>query len=123
MPLILLIEDSSRVRKLMREILEAEDHAVIEAEDGLTGLQLATTEAVDCIVLDLILPAIDGLKILKILQQQGTGIPVIVVTTHVRETLRKHCLALGSAAFIDKSSIRGELLQTVKNVLGSRKKS
>ncbi|MGD1075743.1 MAG: response regulator [Thermodesulfovibrionales bacterium] len=123
MPLILVIEDSPRVRKLIRDILEAGGHTVLESEDGLKGVQSATTEAVDCILLDLILPDIDGLKILKIFRQQGMQAPVIVVTTHVRETIRKHCLELGAVAFLSKASIRGELLQTVTKVLGPEKKS
>ena len=118
MPLVLIIDDSPHVRKLIRDILEAEDYTVLEAEDGLKGMQLVTTQAVDCILLDLILPDIDGLKILKTFHHQGNKIPVIIVTTHIRETIQKHCLALGAAAFISKTSIRRELLQTVTRVLG-----
>lgn len=114
---ILIIEDSSYVRRLIREILEADSHTMLEAEDGLKGLKSAAAEAPECILLDLIMPGIDGLKILKILRQQGSKIPVIVITAHVRETIRKQCLALGAAAFIGKPPVEAELRDAVKKVL------
>jgi CheY-like chemotaxis protein len=114
---ILIIEDSSQVRRLTREVLEADGHTILEAEDGLKGLKSVAAEAPECILLDLIMPDIDGLKILKILRQQGSKIPVIVITAHVRETIRKQCLAFGAAAFIGKPPIEAELRNAVKKVL------
>jgi CheY-like chemotaxis protein len=120
---ILIIEDSAQMCTLIREILEADGHSILEAKEGLKGLQLAVSEQVECILLDLILPDVDGLTVLRLLCQQGSEIPVIVVSAHVREVIRTQCLSLGAAAFIGKPPIESELRHTVARVLDSGKES
>ena len=120
---ILVIEDSAQMRALIRNILEADGHSVLEAKEGLKGLQMAAAQPPGCILLDLILPDIDGLTVLRLLRQQGAQVPVIVLSAHTREVIREQCLDLGAAAFIGKPPIESELLHTVERVLGSGKKS
>ena len=123
MACILIIEDSTQMSAQIRDILEAEGHSILEAKEGLKGLQLAANRQPGCILLDLILPDIDGLTVLKLLRQQRPQIPVIVVSAHIREVIRTQCLSNGAAAFIAKPPIESELRHTVERVLGSGKKS
>lgn len=123
MACILVIEDSLHIRKLVRDILVTNGYMIIEAEDGLQGLQLATAESPDCILLDLIMPGISGLDVLKELHEVSSKIPVIIVTSHLQDSVHKQCLDFGAAAFINKPFSKNELLNSVKKVLGSKEKS
>jgi CheY-like chemotaxis protein len=116
---ILIIEDSAQMRALIRDILEADGHSILEAKEGLKGLQMAAAQPPACILLDLILPDIDGLTVLRLLRQQGSEIPVIVISSHMREVIRAQCLGHGAAAFIAKPPLESELQHTVERVLGS----
>ena len=122
MPLILVIEDSLYMRREIRDILEGEGYTIAEAENGLKGIQLATTGAPDCILLDLIMPGIDGIKILTLLQEQRPQIPVIVVSAHGQEAVHTQCLELGASACINKPPSADELRYTVQKVLVSHRK-
>lgn len=122
MPLILVIEDSLHTRREIRDILEPEGYTIAEAENGVKGIQLATSEAPDCILLDLIMPDIDGIKILRLLNEQRPHIPVIVVSGHSQEAVRTQCLELGASACINKPSSAEELRYAVRNVLVSHRK-
>jgi twitching motility two-component system response regulator PilH len=117
-PCILVIEDSAHIRWLIRDIFIADGFAVIEAEDGRRGLQLSADESPDCIILDLIMPDIDGIAMLKSLRDRGCETPVIIITAHAHESVRDQCLDLGAAGFVNKPLTRGELRNAVQKVLG-----
>ena len=121
MATILIIEDSSYMRRLIRKILDADHYEIIEADNGLKGLQMAAQKTPDCILLDLVMPEVDGLKILRLFQEQKKGIPVIVVTADIQETVRQQCLDLGAIAFINKPPRERELRETIRKVLPSGK--
>ena len=118
MALILIVEDSSTMRKAIRKIVKAEGHDTLEAPDGREGLEIAATHAPDCILLDLIMPEVDGLEVLKALRERGSKIPVIVLTADIQEIVRKECLELGATAFINKPLIGNKLLDTIQKALG-----
>lgn len=119
---VLVIDDSLNTRRLIRDILERDGYTIWEAENGLAGLHMATTKTPDCILLDLIMPDIDGLRILRALHEQRSEIPVIVLTAHMQDAVRGQCLELGAAAFIPKPPNADELRHTVKKVLGPNEK-
>ena len=121
-PCILVIEDSMHIRWLIRDIFASDNYTVIEAEDGRRGLQLSAAGSPDCIILDLIMPDIDGIAMLKCLRDSGSNIPVIVITAHVLESVRDQCLELGAAGFVNKPLTRAELRHAVEKVLGLQQK-
>ena len=123
MALILVIDDSAYMRAKIRATMEADGHEVLEADDGLSGLQTAYTRTPDCIILDLIMPEVDGLRILKTLHDQGSRIPVIVVTADIQVSVQRQCLSLGAAALINKPPQERELLNAVREVLSVHRKS
>jgi DNA-binding response OmpR family regulator len=77
---ILVIEDEPKVGKALREGLQAEDYEVTLAPSGEEGFFLASSQAFDLIVLDLLLPGRDGLEILSALRKKGMRVPVLVLT-------------------------------------------
>jgi DNA-binding response OmpR family regulator len=82
MPKVLLIEDEDAVRSLLRMVFEQAGYLVSEASDGSAGLHKASTEAPDVIVLDLMLPRLDGETVLRRLRQDPAtaATPVLIVT-------------------------------------------
>ena len=123
MPLILIIDDSSYMRGKIKNILKEDDYVILEAENGLKGLQMATTKSPDCILLDLIMPEIDGVKIIKSLSEQNLQIPIIVITADIQESTRTQCIELGASAVINKPPKEAELRSTIKNILSTKKGS
>jgi two-component system OmpR family response regulator len=77
---VLLVEDEAVLRAQLRQTLELAGYAVDEAADGLTALHLGATEPCDAVVLDLGLPAMDGLSVLQRWRSQGLTMPVLVLT-------------------------------------------
>lgn len=115
---ILVIEDSMYTRSKIRDFLSADNHEIAEANNGTKGLEMALASSPDCIILDLIMSGIDGLKILMALRDRGTRIPVIIATADIQESVRKQCLDLGAAAFVHKPLVEAEFRNIVKQVLG-----
>ncbi len=118
---ILVIDDSAYARSKVRDFLKLDGHAVLEAGDGARGLKVARDSPPDCIILDLIMPEIDGFKILSALHESAPKIPVIIVTADIQDSVRRQCIGLGAAAFIHKPPKEAELRETVQTVLGARK--
>jgi CheY-like chemotaxis protein len=121
MALILIIDDSTFMRGRIRSILKEEGHEILEAENGLNGLQMISKHSPDCVILDIIMPGMDGLKILNTMHERDSKMPVIIITADVQESTCKQCLELGAAAFINKPPKGEELVSTIKRVLADEK--
>lgn len=121
MALILVIDDSLYMRGKICSILKLDGHTILEADNGLKGLQMASANSPDCILLDIIMPGMDGLKIIKSLKDQHLNIPMIVVTADIQESTRKQCMELGAAAVINKPPKEEELLSIINKVLALKK--
>ncbi len=119
---VLIIDDSAYMRSKIRDIVKIDGYDVMEADDGMSGLQVACTRKPDCIILDLIMPEMDGLKILKTLHGQNLKIPVIVVTADIQVSVQKQCLALGAAALLNKPPQERDLLMAVREALSTQGK-
>lgn len=124
---ILLIEDSRFLRIAIERILTKAGHFVIGVEDGREGLQAARTHLPVLILLDMMLPGMEGTGVLKKLKQDPSTaqIPVIVLTGLSQKNEEKLKDA-GAAAYIQKSSIDLEqnanaLVEIVESVLGCAK--
>lgn len=119
---ILIIDDSAFMRNKIRDTVKIDGHQVHEASDGFSGLKTAFIQKPDCIILDLIMPEMDGFKILKTLHDQGSRIPIIVVTADIQVSVQKQCLALGAAALINKPPQEKDLLNALREVLSTQRK-
>lgn len=119
---ILLIEDEEALRKLYREILLNEGFDVDEASDGEKGLKLLKEGGYDLILLDLILPKIDGLEILRRLQVEKPRVPngpILVLTNVDIETVVSEGLNLGIRGYLVKSDVTpDQIIKEVKAILG-----
>ena len=119
MALILIIDDSSFTRKRIASMVKAEGYETLEASDGRQGLEMTAAYSPDCIVVDLIMPEMDGLEFLEVLNNQGSNIPRIVVTADIQETVRHDCFERGAIAVLNKPPKKDELQMTLAKALGS----
>jgi two-component system phosphate regulon response regulator PhoB len=115
---VLLVEDHPTMRRSLVAVLAAEGYEVAEARDGRDGLTEAAASPPDAIVLDLHVPGIDGLEVLRRLRADPVtaGVPVIVVTA-TGEEQRRPAIALGAAAYLTKPFGPPVLVETVARVL------
>jgi two-component system alkaline phosphatase synthesis response regulator PhoP len=114
--LILLIDDESRIVKLARDYLEKAGFRVLSAGDGTTGLAVARRDRPDLVVLDLMLPGMDGLDVCRLLRRDS-DVPIIMLTARVEETDRLIGLELGADDYITKPFSPRELVARVRTVL------
>ena len=113
---ILVVEDDPDTTQLVRLYLARDGHEVLTASDGVKGLTIAREEAPDLVVLDLMLPGLDGMEICRELRGYS-NVPIIMVTARVEEDDRLAGLELGADDYITKPFSPRELAARVRAVL------
>ncbi|MBZ5656745.1 MAG: response regulator transcription factor [Acidobacteriia bacterium] len=114
---ILIVEDDAALSSFLRKGLEAEHHAVDTAHDGQQGRAMALEFDYDLMVLDLNLPGVDGLSILKSVRQSKTRLPVMILTGRSRVEDRVLCLDTGADDYLVKPFSFLELSARVRALL------
>jgi len=114
---ILVVEDDASINLGLRMNLEAEGYVVDVAEDGERGLALARTNKPDLIILDVMLPKLNGLEVLRALRHEGETLPIIMLSARGAEMDKVVGLELGAEDYITKPFGLAELLARVKAVL------
>jgi two-component system OmpR family response regulator len=117
MPKILVIDDDSPIRDVIRFALTREGFAVIEADDGLRALALAAAEKPDLIVLDIMMPDIDGTEVCRRLRGGGDQTPIVFLSSRDDEIDRVLGLELGGDDYVGKPFSPRELVSRVKAIL------
>ena len=113
---VLVIEDDPASRSAIVKSLREMRHTVFEAADGVTGLQIAQTEPLDAVVLDLMLPRMDGIRVLTELRRTSR-VPVIIVSGRRTEDDRVEALDLGADDYLTKPFTVRELLARLRAVV------
>ncbi len=113
---ILVIEDDPGIARIVRLYLERDGHTVTTASDGVSGLNAARTDSPDLIVLDLMLPRLDGMSVCRALREES-DVPIIMATARVDEDDRLAGLDLGADDYIVKPFSPRELAARVRAVL------
>ena len=119
MPTILIIDDSSFQRTIIKKTLKNENYTCIEADNGRLGLEMAERESPDVIIVDLLMPDIDGIEFLKTIQEKKITTPVIVLTSDIQDATRDLCLELGARSFLNKPLRQDELIPAIRKVMES----
>ncbi len=114
---VLVIEDNADLAFGLRTNLEIEGYAVVIAEDGERGLRLARETSPDLIVLDLMLPKVDGYRVLRELRKDASPIPVLILTARDEEADKVLGLRLGADDYVTKPFGVLELLARVEALL------
>lgn len=113
---ILVVEDDKRIGNFFRTVLEANHYDVIMAQTGAEAYSLITSQCPDVVLLDLGLPDMDGMKILKSVREWST-MPVIVVSARTHERDKVEALDLGADDYITKPFGTSELLARIRTAI------
>ena len=119
---MLVVDDDDTVREVLRRYLTRDGHQVLEAADGITGLNLVRTERPDLLVLDLMLPGMDGLEVCREIRRTS-DIPVIMLTALGQESDRVVGLEYGADDYVVKPFSPRELALRVGRVLDRSRNS
>lgn len=117
---ILVVDDSRLSRIRMRDALAGAGHNVITANDGQEGLDTHAAHQPDCILLDLLMPGVNGQEFLQRLRASGSDTPVIISTADIQDSTRAIVEKLGISAFLNKPVKAFEYVEAVETVLKSR---
>lgn len=112
---ILVVEDERNIVDILTFNLQREGYDTLEALDGAAGLRLALEQDPDLILLDLMLPKLDGFQVCRTLREQGRATPIIMLTAREEETDKVLGLELGADDYITKPFSMRELLARVKS--------
>ena len=99
---ILVVEDNEANMYLARYILENSGFNVLEARNGLDGVQKATTEDVDLILMDIQLPDIDGLEATKRIRKLKSDLPIVALTSYAMSSDKERSLKAGCTGYLSK---------------------
>jgi DNA-binding response OmpR family regulator len=114
MPRILIVEDEARIASFIAKGLSAEGHRTTIANDGQWGLDLASSGTFDLMILDIGLPTLDGIELMRRLRAQGSQLPVIVLTARDSITDTVTALDGGADDYMSKPFRFAELLARVR---------
>jgi twitching motility two-component system response regulator PilH len=120
MALILVVDDSPTQALNLSNILEKHGHQVITAEDGLSGVETAKVEKPDLVLMDVVMPGLNGFQATRKLTKDSetTHIPVILVTTKDQETDRVWGERQGAKGYLVKPVDEKVLINTINECLG-----
>ncbi|MDQ7821953.1 MAG: response regulator transcription factor [Candidatus Eremiobacteraeota bacterium] len=113
---ILLVEDEEEIRDFVKRYLLRENYLILEAGDGKEALGLVSAEEPDMIILDLMIPGIEGLEVLREIRRDR-GTPILILSARNEETDRVVGLELGADDFVSKPFSPRELIARVKALL------
>ncbi len=114
---ILIVDDNRSIRRILTEILTTRKYTVQSVESGRACLEIITRESFDLILLDIKMQGIDGLEVLKALNQMNLNIPIIMMSAHGRSGTAKEVMLMGAFNYIQKPFDAHALLLMVADAL------
>ena len=116
---ILCVDDSASMRQTIKLTLAVNGYRIVEAVDGLDGLDKAAAHAIDLVITDLNMPRMDGLEFIGELRKLPAfkGVPIVFVTTESDDAKRAAAKAAGATAWITKPFAPDHLLKVARRLL------
>lgn len=114
---ILIVEDDEVLREILQGLLEANGFAVDTAADGQEGFYMAEEFPPDAIILDVMLPTLDGISLIKQLRHNGNTIPILLLTVKKEISMRIEGLDCGADDYVCKPFDHGELLARLRAII------
>ena len=115
-PKVLIVDDEPQIRRFLRASLQAHDYDVIEAETGKEGIRACTVQKPDLLILDLGLPDMDGLDVVKSVREWST-VPIIILSIRSDDPDKIEALDRGANDYVTKPFSMGELLARMRVAL------
>ncbi|ADN01343.1 response regulator [Spirochaeta thermophila] len=113
---VLVVDDALLARKIARKILEKEGYQVEEAEGGQEAISMLEAQRPDVLLLDLLMPGMDGIQVLEELAKRRVSVPTIVVSADTQESTKQRCIQLGAKVFLNKPLTEEELKKALQEV-------
>lgn len=113
---ILVIDDSFTARAIVARLL-GDRYEIIQADSGKNALTILAQGVADVILLDLLMPDMDGYQTLKVLREHYPAIPIIILSADIQDSTRNRILAAGARAVIHKPPKQGELIETIEGLI------
>lgn len=120
MALVLITDDAAFARRMVKKALKEDNHEILEAGNGKECLEMVASHSPDCILLDLLMPELDGFGVLKELQNQGSKIPVIVLSADIQDAARAQCEELGAFTMLQKPPKPPEIKEAISQALQAK---
>jgi two-component system, chemotaxis family, chemotaxis protein CheY len=120
MATILIVDDNSTIQRVIGMTLRKEGHETFSAGNGLEALEFLSEQQVDLAIVDIAMPEMDGLTLLRHLRQdsQFDTMPILMLTASGQDDDRIRARQEGANGFLSKPAGSWELVETVKNLLG-----
>ncbi len=118
---VMVVDDSPTDKAFIKQMLERAGYEVIEATSGQDAVELARTQLPDCVVMDVVMPGMNGFQATRTLSKDPAtaAIPVLVVSSKSQETDRLWALRQGAREYITKPVKEADLIGKIKAVLGA----
>jgi CheY-like chemotaxis protein len=117
MALILIVDDSQYQRNIIKKMLETEGYEFLEAANGLSAMKETLAHNPDCVLVDKLMPELDGEKFLQFIKQNNMTMPVIVITADIQESTRNQCINLGAFDVVNKPFKAEKLKEILQRAL------
>ena len=114
---ILIVDDSALSRRTLRRILESAGYEVVEADDGMTALELYFLEKPSLVLLDLVMKGMYGIDVLVKLREMDPKALVVVASADIQSSTRKMVDEAGALAFINKPFVSEQVIAAVEAAL------
>ena len=117
---ILTVDDSASLRQMVTFTLKGAGYSVIEAVDGMDGVEKAKKTVADLVLTDQNMPKMDGISMIKALRAMPfyAKVPILMLTTETNDVVKSQCKAAGATGWLVKPFDPQKLLEVVKKVLG-----
>ena len=117
---ILIVDDEPPIRRFLKTALGAQDYRVEEAGDGESALEFLKRNPVDLVILDLGLPGMDGLEVIRRLRGEGAAMPIVILSSRDDEAGKVQALDLGADDYVSKPFGMEELSARIRTALRHR---
>lgn len=118
--IILVAEENRKINRLIAYFLSKEGYGVISTYDGRAALEVVEEKAVDAVILETMLPFLDGLQVLRQIRQSKPCLPVLMTSLKIREADRQQSLELGANDYITKPFELKKLIEGLKKIMGEQ---
>ena len=115
---VLVVDDEEDIRFLIRTLLSKEGYEVEEAGDGVTALEMLSSGRYDLMVLDIMMPKMDGYEVMREMQQRGMALPVVMLTAKVDDDSVWEGYKQGATLYITKPFENKMLVDAVNYLIG-----
>lgn len=115
---ILIVDDQRGIRLLLKEVLKQERYDTFLAANGIEALRILDDGQMDCVLLDMKIPGMNGLEILSEIKKKNSAIPVFMMTAYGEQDIIQEAMTLGATDYFTKPFNIFDVLKEIKRVLG-----